>query len=417
MKRAVARRALFAGLWPLPSYAQTSQRLLSSLSAGLGNLDCAIAGPAVERLPWDDLLRSLEQGVEAIRSRHGADDGAPPVLRVAGGRPRIQPGGRLTLQRGARFIDDIWDGIGPADTAEDLFRAAGRFLDAGVIDDDADESIAVLERAVLTQAFAYAVNARIRNLCDPTGGAAVGRLAGDSRPAAEGSAPQLTESTLTEQASGGGVQTLGGSRRLGGQVGGIQRRPAPPRVEIRSRSMGRTLAGVGLMAGGALLVAGNYKGYCEVTGAFGESVWWPRDYGYLWHRYLVRVGGVSYHDKPTCRYDLKIEVFHGGLNPVASFPADAPGAWLPEVEQLRGSHEYQRFYIYPMLAAGVGMIGAGILFATVWSDVAATQDIAVNITPDGGVRASKSFGWWRFLLTYRGPLWTLRGGAGEYERA
>ena len=38
-------------------------------------------------------------------------------------------------------------------------------------------------------------------------------------------------------------------------------------------------------------------------------------------------------------------------------------------------------------------VGAGVLFATVWSDVAATEDVAINITPAGGVRASKSFGW------------------------
>ena len=54
--------------------------------------------------------------------------------------------------------------------------------------------------------------------------------------------------------------------------------------------------------------------------------------------------------------------------------------------------EYQRFYQLSHVGYWCGMIGAGILFATVWSDVAATQDVAVNITPDGGVRAAKSFG-------------------------
>ena len=223
MKRAVALSVLLAGLWTPPSYAQTSQRLLSSLSTGLGNLDCTIAGPTVERLPWDDLLRSLEQGVEAIRSRHDADDGAPPALRVVSGRPRIQPGGRLTLQRGARFIDDIWDGIGPADTAEDILRDAGRFLDAGVIDDDADESIAVLERAVLTQAFAYAVNARIRNLCDPTVGAQPNLGVRDTTAAARAVPPPATRNAQ-RQAPASQPGFLSGRPRLSVGLRGLLHR-------------------------------------------------------------------------------------------------------------------------------------------------------------------------------------------------
>ena len=258
MKRAIALSVVVAGLWTSPSYAQNSQRLLSSLSVGLGNLDCTIAGPTVAQLPWDDLLRSLEQGIEAIRSRHDAGDGAPPVLRVDGGRPRIQPGGRLTLQRGARLIDAIWSGIGPADTTDALLSDAGRFLDVGVIDDDDDESIAVLERAVLTQAFAYAVNARIRSLCDdPAAGTAAGTFARGSRAPEDETTLPATASPRTEPASGGGVPTLGGSRRPGAQLG-LARRLAqavePDRQQVRSGpSVAKLAVVLGMVAGGVAI--------------------------------------------------------------------------------------------------------------------------------------------------------------------
>ena len=195
MKRVITFGVLLAGLCAPPAVAQTSQRLLNSLSAGLGGLECGIAGPTVERLRRGDLLRSLEQGVGAIRSRHDSeDDGAPPSLRVVDGRPRIEPGGRLTLRRGSLLVDGIWDGLGPGDSTDDLLRDARRFLDAGIIDGDDDESIAVLERAVLTQAFAYAVNFRVAGLCGTTvggaGGVVAGGVGGVRRPASSAGAVQ-----------------------------------------------------------------------------------------------------------------------------------------------------------------------------------------------------------------------------------
>ena len=45
------------------------------------------------------------------------------------------------------------------------------------------------------------------------------------------------------------------------------------------------------------------------------------------------------------------------------------------------------------LFAGGALIVAGALFATLWSDVTVVEDLAVGITPSGGVMASRSFGW------------------------
>lgn len=241
MKRVITFGVLLAGLCAPPAVAQTSQRLLNSLSAGLGGLECGIAGPTVERLRRGDLLRSLEQGVGAIRSRHDSeDDGAPPSLRVVDGRPRIEPGGRLTLRRGSLLVDGIWDGLGPGDSTDDLLRDARRFLDAGIIDGDDDESIAVLERAVLTQAFAYAMNSRVAGLCGTTvggaGGVVAGGVGGVRRPASSAGAVQPAVAVPALRARGGG---------------------------LRRRSMARTWIGVGLMGGGFLSIAGGAASYDE----------------------------------------------------------------------------------------------------------------------------------------------------------
>ena len=39
------------------------------------------------------------------------------------------------------------------------------------------------------------------------------------------------------------------------------------------------------------------------------------------------------------------------------------------------------------------MIAAGTLLATLWSHVTVVDDLAVSVTPTGGVLASHSFGW------------------------
>ena len=45
------------------------------------------------------------------------------------------------------------------------------------------------------------------------------------------------------------------------------------------------------------------------------------------------------------------------------------------------------------LIAGGAAIAAGALLATIWSDVTVVENLAVGVTPNGGVLASRSFGW------------------------
>ena len=121
--------------------------------------------------------------------------------------------------------------------AEDLLRDAGRFLDSGIIDNDDDESIAVLERAVLTQAFAYAVNSRVAGLCGTTLGAAVRTVAGRSDG---GRASQLVGSVGTAQGVAGGARTLGGGQRspLGARMRGRERLRGSVRGGERGQAQG-----------------------------------------------------------------------------------------------------------------------------------------------------------------------------------
>ena len=45
------------------------------------------------------------------------------------------------------------------------------------------------------------------------------------------------------------------------------------------------------------------------------------------------------------------------------------------------------------LVPGAAMVAVGALFATLWADVTVVEDLAVSVTPAGGVLASRSFGW------------------------
>ena len=396
MKRAIALGVLLTGICTTHASAQAGQRLLSSFRTGW-TLDCTIAGPTVARLPRADLLRALGQGMEAIRSRHNTgDDGTPPSFRVAGGRPRIEPGGRRMLQRGMLLVDNIWDGGGSGDTADDVVRDAGRFLEAGIVDDDDNESIAVLERAVLTQAFAYAVNSRIAGLCGTTLGAAVRRVAGAPGDTGDGRSLPTSQSGGRGQAVTGRVRSSGGTPRLGGQIARVPRLPVAAGVDLRSRSMGRTLAGIGLMAGGSLLLLDNYRGFCDPRGVLKYEVVLDANSAYVLrpgNEYYGEVGGTCTHDYNANLYFRRTGRFVE-RRLASEYLADSRLSFMhADVRELRGDARYERIYEYPKLYMGAAMIGAGVLFATVWSDVAATEDVAINITRAGGVRASKSFGW------------------------
>ncbi len=45
------------------------------------------------------------------------------------------------------------------------------------------------------------------------------------------------------------------------------------------------------------------------------------------------------------------------------------------------------------LVPGVALVAVGALFTTLWSHVTVVEDVAVSMTPSGGVLASRSFGW------------------------
>ena len=403
----IATVIALSGLWTMPVSAQTSQRLLQELSASLSDLNCMIGGPAVEQLRRDDLVQSIEQGVEAIRERHDEDDdGVAPSLRVVAGQPRIEPGDRPTLRRGSRLIDDIWVGGGPRDTPAALVRDARNFLDAAIIDDDDDEPIAMLERAVLTQAFAYAVISRMARLCGATFGGAVGGAVATvpmPRPTREVGQVRPGEPGIVAERG----QPFPPPRTLG------RRSPMP-----RKRSWGRTGTGLGLIFAGAMLglrqpcsvdanpggrsfffgrqtPGQNYSsvGAWAVAPHIDKSVWlWSADacQGHArfgidstwtfsrWNRFRGWWDRTEY----SVHYDSLTDF---GVSCDGCRLSDA--SFVDTIGPLETDEGLTRLYV------GLGMIGTGVLLATIWSDVPDTARVAVSVAPTGGVRVSRSFGW------------------------
>ena len=103
---------------------------------------------------------------------------------------------------------------------------------------------------------------------------------------------------------------------------------------------------------------------------------------------------------PTLQYDGLISSarepwFLGNLGAAEklvlepSFRERVNQALLQSVGDARSRHRVPKEY----LVAGGAMIAAGTLLATLWSHVTVVDDLAVSVTPTGGVLASRSFGW------------------------
>ena len=72
-----------------------------------------------------------------------------------------------------------------------------------------------------------------------------------------------------------------------------------------------------------------------------------------------------------------------------SFSERVNQALIQSVGEARPRHRVPKEF----LAAGGAMVAAGVLLSTIWSHVTVVDDLAVSVTPTGGVLASRSFGW------------------------
>ena len=221
--------------------------------------------------------------------------------------------------------------------------------------------------------------------------------------------------------------------------------PIPDRFPVGTtkksgRSWWRTLAGVLGVAGGvALLVEGaqcrgggkkftGWLGYGETRqvvkvnagrqieflgGRLDTFYFGPRDrvaceglaYDWYWERPDgLGFGAVVDHAAVTSgTYDPLSSLYEGrvsgndgdsldlarqmGQDP--SFVERLPQALVQSVGDIGVGYRVPPEWLVP----GAALVAVGALFATLWADVTVVEDLALDITPSGGVLASRSFGW------------------------
>ena len=79
---------------------------------------------------------------------------------------------------------------------------------------------------------------------------------------------------------------------------------------------------------------------------------------------------------------------------IPGFDASSFVERLPDalVQSVGGAHS-SRIPVSHLIG-GLALVGVGALLATIWSDGGVVvEDVAVSLTPAGGVLASRSFGW------------------------
>ena len=178
------------------------------------------------------------------------------------------------------------------------------------------------------------------------------------------------------------------------------------RSAFHRRSWGRTGAGLGLIAAGAMLAL---KVACSPTGS--ELVRDPRATSNTRYEYFfftavdVRVSNSTDWLWSQCKntpVSYQMGVMNNGrmwenrwsLSEIQSHFA-RHGASVDESDFFpygKAYFEASADGAMRKLFLGFGMIGVGTLLATIWADVP-DVDLAASITPGGGVLLSRSFGW------------------------
>ena len=148
----------------------------------------------------------------------------------------------------------------------------------------------------------------------------------------------------------------------------------------RVRSMPRTWAGLGLVAGGAIVVLTGNE--CRVSGSF-------REYSTL---FINLNGGNPVLSESCALQDFTISgtIFFDSFSRKASdYNVNALQRQIKShIEaDVQGDKVRKPLHLY----GGLAMMGAGVLLATIWADVAAVRNLTVAPTR-GGVHVSASFG-------------------------
>lgn len=158
---------------------------------------------------------------------------------------------------------------------------------------------------------------------------------------------------------------------------------SPLTGEAQQRSMARTWAGLGLMAGGAVVALTGTE--CQVTGSFQP---YSTQLGFLGSVNLT--GREPVLSPETCGlqdFTIAGNVGIDTLNRKAS--EYNQNALQREIKtHIEADVRGEKVRKAPNLYGGLAMIGVGALIATVWADA---PDVQLDVQP-GGVRLSKTFG-------------------------
>lgn len=176
------------------------------------------------------------------------------------------------------------------------------------------------------------------------------------------------------------AERLGAEASLQQSGGGVQ------------RSMVRTLAGVSLIAGGAMLVI--IPKSCRLEGALSQNVEVFR-YAAGSSGFFQAENAVVTKEDGNCMLDYDVGAFFTGgffVSPVIEQKASEVGdGFDTELTAVRGTAEAHRYTPSGALYGGIGLIAGGVLLATFWSDVPVMRNITVAPTL-GGLRVGSSFG-------------------------
>ena len=107
------------------------------------------------------------------------------------------------------------------------------------------------------------------------------------------------------------------------------------------------------------------------------------------------IGSLDFHSR-TFPCPFTIQNLMWVVSPAFAFRAHA--SWfeerLPDALVQSASAVHTPRVPIERLVGGLALLGVGALLATIWSDGGVVvEDVAVAVTPTGGVLASRSFGW------------------------
>ena len=156
--------------------------------------------------------------------------------------------------------------------------------------------------------------------------------------------------------------------------------------------MVRTWAGVGLMAGGAMLAI--MPKSCRLDGALSQDVESFR-YSSGALGFFGAENAVVTKKDGNCMLDYDVSAFFTGgfyVSPIVTQKASQVDGFDTELAVVRGTAEPHRYTPSGALYGGIGLIAGGVLLATFWADTPVADSLTFTPLRGGGGLVGASFG-------------------------